>query len=398
MTTTAQPATEQEWRQRALGGGQRREVGPTDVRAQRRAGERPRLATLHRFDGNLVRPGRARLTAVAGVIHRPAWSVGDLPARVLRAARPAREPIEEPEDQPRAHPARAGQPRCTPPSTPSSPPCSTTRQRGPPGGPTSTATTSQTIGGQCADDAEARGARPVSPRSGTRARTASSPTSTRPSSTTTRCARRAGAGRCRRARASASTARRPVRDRAADGRTVRFPAASTGSTRGRDGLARRRLQDRQARSYTEHQRGRPDRAAAPSCSSRSTATRRAQRSRRHRHARCAAEYWFVADRAANSRTIGYAVTPRVETAYAEALAAIVDGIERRRVPRRTPERPAGCSSCVECRILRPRRPRHDRRWPRWERKRARPGLDGYVALAEPDALEATDGRPTWPTP
>jgi ATP-dependent helicase/nuclease subunit B len=93
------------------------------------------------------------------------------------------------------------------------------------------------------------------------------------------------------------------------------------------------------------------------------------------------EYWFVS-RVGRFERIGYEVTPDVERDVGDALATIVDGIERGVFPMRPPEVPGW--NHVDCWFCAPDGLHADEARRDWERKRADPALAAYVALCEPE--------------
>lgn len=96
-------------------------------------------------------------------------------------------------------------------------------------------------------------------------------------------------------------------------------------------------------------------------------------------------YWFITDKARFDR-IGYPLTRDVQAEVGRAVAEIVDGISSGVFPGRPPEKPAYLR--VDCWYCAPdglstAEARRD-----WERKRSDPQLVRYVALAEPEAVDA----------
>lgn len=101
--------------------------------------------------------------------------------------------------------------------------------------------------------------------------------------------------------------------------------------------------------------------------------------------RVEARYWFVTERG-RFETVGYEVTAPVRDAVGGTLATIVEAIRAGIFPLRPPEKPSwGRVDCWYCSPdgLSSAEARRD-----WERKRRQAVLAGYVALAEPEALDA----------
>jgi hypothetical protein len=97
-----------------------------------------------------------------------------------------------------------------------------------------------------------------------------------------------------------------------------------------------------------------------------------------------AEYWFIGRRD-QGRRIGYEITRDIEDRYAEVLSVIVDGIGGGVFPQHPPEKTSWLQQWVECAYCDVDALGADDARRRWERKRRSNGLEGYVALAEPDA-------------
>jgi ATP-dependent helicase/nuclease subunit B len=96
-----------------------------------------------------------------------------------------------------------------------------------------------------------------------------------------------------------------------------------------------------------------------------------------------ASYWFV--RKDRGRRIPVPLTPIVEQTYAHALGVIVSSIASGLFPSRPPDKPD--YSYVKCAYCNPDGVGYGEARTRWERKRRDPALAEYVGLVEPDALE-----------
>lgn len=96
-------------------------------------------------------------------------------------------------------------------------------------------------------------------------------------------------------------------------------------------------------------------------------------------------YWFNTSRRKFAR-IGYPVSPSVEAEVGRAIDTIVDGITAGLFPARPPEKPAWTH--VDCWYCTPDRLSSTERRRDWERKRAAPELAAYVALCEPEGVDA----------
>lgn len=97
-----------------------------------------------------------------------------------------------------------------------------------------------------------------------------------------------------------------------------------------------------------------------------------------------AEYWFIGRRD-RGRRIGYEITTEIEDKYAVVLTTIVDGIAGGVFPEHPPERTSWGAGWVECPYCDVDGLGSDDARRRWERKRSDAALTGYVALAEPDS-------------
>jgi RecB family exonuclease len=99
-----------------------------------------------------------------------------------------------------------------------------------------------------------------------------------------------------------------------------------------------------------------------------------------------AEYWFVG-RHDPGRRIGYDVTPRVEERFAHVLAVIADGIAAGVFPHRAPEDQPWLD-WVACGYCDPDGLGAKRRRDEWARKKHAPELAGYLGLIEPQPAPA----------
>ncbi len=99
-----------------------------------------------------------------------------------------------------------------------------------------------------------------------------------------------------------------------------------------------------------------------------------------------AEYWFIGPKGRGER-IGYPLTPEVEQRYAEVLSAVVEGIAGGVFPANVPEdRP--WSSFPACPYCDPDGLGAKERRVQWQRKKTAPEVAPYLDLIEPDAQEA----------
>ncbi|MBW3574728.1 MAG: PD-(D/E)XK nuclease family protein [Actinobacteria bacterium] len=98
-----------------------------------------------------------------------------------------------------------------------------------------------------------------------------------------------------------------------------------------------------------------------------------------------AHYWFTSAKGGFER-IGYAIGDDVLDAVGAAIAAIVDGVAVGAFPARPPSEPPW--GYVECHYCDPDGLGAGELRRSWERKRRDPALAGYVALCEPEVLDA----------
>jgi RecB family exonuclease len=100
------------------------------------------------------------------------------------------------------------------------------------------------------------------------------------------------------------------------------------------------------------------------------------------------EYWFV--RKDRGASVALRLTSTVEQVYAETLAIVAEGIASGVLPQRPSQKPWPGWGWVDCAYCDPDGLGQKDARSRWERKRRDPRLSAYVGLVEPDSLSGPD--------